>query len=115
MVRRRLHPEVRIRSFPPYPRSGGASSADVGRVELGARRISWFAEQGLHRASILAPRQQSGFGHRSLGGIAFVGRRAGRRRGHEAVAAQRTPNGAGEDGLGGVADHGPSPTGSFRS
>ena len=41
MVRWRLHPEVRIRSSPPYPRSGGACSADGGRVELCARRISW--------------------------------------------------------------------------
>ena len=41
MVRRRLHLEVRIRSSSSYPRSGGASSADGGRVEAFVRRISW--------------------------------------------------------------------------
>jgi hypothetical protein len=41
MVKRRLHFEVRIRSSPPYPRSGGASCAGGGRVESCARRISW--------------------------------------------------------------------------
>jgi hypothetical protein len=40
MVKRRLHLEVRIRSSPPYPRSGGASRAEGGRVELCARWIS---------------------------------------------------------------------------
>jgi hypothetical protein len=40
MVRRRLLPEVRIRSSPSYPRSGGASSVGGGRVELCVRRIS---------------------------------------------------------------------------
>jgi hypothetical protein len=41
MARRRRHPEVRIRSFPPYPRFGGASSTNEGRVESCVRRISW--------------------------------------------------------------------------
>ena len=40
MVRRRLHLDVRIRSSPLYPRSGGASSIGRGRVESCARRIS---------------------------------------------------------------------------
>jgi hypothetical protein len=31
MVRRRRHPEVRIRSSPSYPRSGGVPSASGGR------------------------------------------------------------------------------------
>jgi hypothetical protein len=39
MVKRRLHLEVRIKSSSSYPRSGGASRADGGRVELCARRI----------------------------------------------------------------------------
>jgi hypothetical protein len=34
MVRRRRHLEGRIRSSPPYPRSGGAPTASGGRVEL---------------------------------------------------------------------------------
>jgi hypothetical protein len=37
IVRRQLHPKVRIRYFPFYPRSGGASSGDGGRVELCAQ------------------------------------------------------------------------------
>jgi hypothetical protein len=41
IVRRRQHPEVRIRFSPPYPRSGGASSTGGGRVESCVRRISW--------------------------------------------------------------------------
>jgi hypothetical protein len=40
ILKRRLHLEVRIRSSPPYPCSGGASHAGGGRVELCARRIS---------------------------------------------------------------------------
>ncbi|KAM0826378.1 hypothetical protein ACQ4PT_068918 [Festuca glaucescens] len=36
MARRRQHPEVRIRSSLPYPRSGGASRAGGGHVESGA-------------------------------------------------------------------------------
>jgi hypothetical protein len=40
MVKRRLHLEVRIRSYPSYPRSDGATRAGGGRVELCARRIS---------------------------------------------------------------------------
>jgi hypothetical protein len=40
MVKRRLHLEVRIRSFPSYPRSGGASRTGEGRVESCAQRIS---------------------------------------------------------------------------
>jgi hypothetical protein len=40
MVKRRLHLEVRIRSSPLYPGSGGASRADGGRVESCAQRIS---------------------------------------------------------------------------
>ena len=41
VVRRRRHPGVRIMYSPPYPRSGGASSTNGGRVELCVRRISW--------------------------------------------------------------------------
>lgn len=41
MVRGRLHSEVRIRSSPLYPHSGGASSAGGGRVESFVWRISW--------------------------------------------------------------------------
>ena len=40
MLRRRLHPEIRIRSSPLYPRSSGASSADVERAESFVWRIS---------------------------------------------------------------------------
>jgi hypothetical protein len=40
MVRRRLHPEVRIRSSPPYPRSGGVSSVLAEGVESCAWQIS---------------------------------------------------------------------------
>jgi hypothetical protein len=39
MVRRRRHPEVRIRTSSPYPRSGGAPSASGRRVESCVRRI----------------------------------------------------------------------------
>jgi hypothetical protein len=39
MVRRRRHPKIRIRSSPPYPRSGGAPSASGGRVETCVRQI----------------------------------------------------------------------------
>jgi hypothetical protein len=38
---KRLRPEVRIRSSPPYPCSGGAPSAGRGHVESCAQRISW--------------------------------------------------------------------------
>jgi hypothetical protein len=40
MVRQQLH-QVRIKSSPPYPRSGGSSSTSAGRVESCIRRISW--------------------------------------------------------------------------
>jgi hypothetical protein len=41
MVRRRRYLEVRIRSSPLYPRSGGPSSTGERRVESCVRRISW--------------------------------------------------------------------------
>jgi hypothetical protein len=41
MVRRWLYPDVRIRSSPPYPRSGVVSCIDGGRVESCVRPISW--------------------------------------------------------------------------
>ena len=41
MLRRRLRPEVRIKSSPVYPRSGGASCANGERVGSFVRRISW--------------------------------------------------------------------------
>jgi hypothetical protein len=40
MLKRWLYLEVRVRSSPPYPRSGGASRVGGGRVESCARRIS---------------------------------------------------------------------------
>jgi hypothetical protein len=40
MVKRRLYFQIKIRSFPSYPRSGGASRAGGGRVESCARWIS---------------------------------------------------------------------------
>jgi hypothetical protein len=41
ILRRRLYPKIKIRSSPPYPRSGGASSVVRACVESCARRISW--------------------------------------------------------------------------
>jgi hypothetical protein len=41
MVRRRRHPEVRIRSFPPNPHSGRVPRTGGWRVELSVRLISW--------------------------------------------------------------------------
>ena len=40
MLRRRLHIEVRKKSSPLYPRSGGASSTDGERMESFVRQIS---------------------------------------------------------------------------
>jgi hypothetical protein len=39
-MERKLHPKARKRSYLPYSRSGDASSANRGRLESCARRIS---------------------------------------------------------------------------
>jgi hypothetical protein len=41
MMRRRLHPDGRIISSPPYPHSGGAPSAIKRHVKFCVRRIFW--------------------------------------------------------------------------
>jgi hypothetical protein len=48
MVRRQLHPEVRIRPFPPYTRFGGVSSDE--RVES---RVRWMIGSRVHLCGML--------------------------------------------------------------
>jgi hypothetical protein len=50
MVRRQLHPEVRIRPFPPYTRFGGVSSDGTGRVESCVR---WMIGSRVHLCGML--------------------------------------------------------------
>src|SRR6478735_9055816 len=62
------------------------------------RGVSGFAQQGLNRAAVLAIGEQARLGNGCADGAARPGWLCALLYGHEAVAAQRTPEGAGQDG-----------------
>jgi hypothetical protein len=64
MVRWQRYLEVKIRSFPPYPRFGGASSTGGGCVESSVRRISWDLVGFRDRLCVFASVSSYGSHHR---------------------------------------------------